>query len=377
MNTIDSSPCSTERDSYNPSLCIVSAYYRLNLAQSSAKSYKASRNSRTYLEFFRFWAGARNPLVIYLSPDDTDYDDGSLDEFFENLSQSPGGERKVRNIEEAILCIRGEFGLRDQTIIVRAPLDRFDQETLALMRTTFADYDQAADRFDPIHPPHTSPEYDYLNYCKSFFILDAFDRGLIRSKNALWLDFGYGVGEMCYRAKGGIDFELRAHPVLDANRFTLFSLGEPDTRPLSQILIRGSGHFYAGNTMYGNEATIRRFNMRIKEAARAFVSFNTMDDDQKMYIWIARNYPHECQVVWIGGWFDGILYFDPSLQNLENQYPVISTNIIKDADNPLDTLKTLRSPVLPCNNLRIFKYDFSTQFAELLPPPPYQPMHHA
>lgn len=67
-----------------------------------------------------------------------------------------------------------------------------------------------------------------------------------------------------------------------------------------------------GNIWAGNTNAWRKFNMRIKEALYAFASFQIMDDDQKMYLWVARNYPNECAIYEVDGWFSGLFYFIPA-----------------------------------------------------------------
>ena len=71
-------------------------------------------------------------------------------------------------------------GLESNTIIIHKDLESFDTKALDSIRKVFKDYNQAADRFDPEHPPHTSPEYNYLMYCKSFFVCDALHNPLTK-----------------------------------------------------------------------------------------------------------------------------------------------------------------------------------------------------
>ena len=67
--------------------------------------------------------------------------------------------------------MRSLCGLESKTIIIHKDLESFDTNALDSIRKVFKDYNQAADRFDPEHPPHTSTEYNYLMYCKSFFCM--------------------------------------------------------------------------------------------------------------------------------------------------------------------------------------------------------------
>lgn len=67
-----------------------------------------------------------------------------------------------------------------------------------------------------------------------------------------------------------------------------------------------------GNIWAGNTNAWRKFNVRMKEALYAFASFQIMDDDQKLHLWVARNYPNECAIYEVDGWFSGLFYFIPA-----------------------------------------------------------------
>ena len=273
---------------------IITAYYKLDLAAQSKKSYKASRTTQTYLNFFRFWAGVPNTFIIYTSED----------------------------IESEIYAMREQHGLRDKTIVVRKELESFDAQALDSIRKVFSDFDQASARFDPEHPPHTSPEYNYLMYCKSFCVCDALSNPLTQGQNLeqiLWLDFGYNLGGNTYTKSEEFDFyftpqdefiaELRAHNAWD--KLCFFGLGAPDRRALAHILISGTAHFLTGCCMYGSKQAWLKFNAYMQEALRAFISFGIMDDDQKLSIWCVQNYPQDFHILPLDDWFNALYYFMP------------------------------------------------------------------
>lgn len=99
---------------------------------------------------------------------------------------------------------------------------------------------------------------------------------------------------------------------LKNDKIHLFSLGKIDSNHLPHILLNGTDNFLIGGLLCGNENAWRRFNTRISEALSAFASFQIMDDDQKLYLWVARNYPNECAIYEIDGWFNALFYFIPA-----------------------------------------------------------------
>lgn len=127
----------------NPPI-IITAFYELNLAKTTPNSYKAKRTVSDYLEFFSFFAGLQNMIVIYT-----------------------GSE-----IEDKILEMRKVQNLTDKTLVIKKPLNDFAPKERKIIENTFAHYNQAIGRFDPTHPPHTSAEYNYLMFLKSFFVVD-------------------------------------------------------------------------------------------------------------------------------------------------------------------------------------------------------------
>ena len=263
---------------------IVTAYYKLNLSTQSSNSYKAKRTTQTYLDYFSFWARVPNTFIIYTSED----------------------------IESEIYAMRERYGLRDKTIVIYKPLESFDSNALDSIRKTFKDYNQSSNRFDPEHPPHTSPEYNYLMYCKSFFVCDALSNPLTQGQNLeqiLWLDFGYNLGGNTFLRSEEFDFPFVPQPPLQDSKLNFFALGATDTRALPHILLHGTEHYITGGCMYGGRQAWIKFNSHIQEALKAFVSFNIIDDDQKLFIWCVRNYSDDFYIATIDDWFYALYYF--------------------------------------------------------------------
>lgn len=125
-------------------LTIITALYELNLNKTTQNSYKAKRTVSDYLEFFSFFIGLQNMIVIYTDSE----------------------------IKDKILKMRKARNLGDKTLIIKKPLNDFAPKERKIIENTFAHYNQAIGRFDPTHPPHTSDEYNYLMFLKSFFVVD-------------------------------------------------------------------------------------------------------------------------------------------------------------------------------------------------------------
>lgn len=271
------------QDHNDDSLTLITAYYKLDLTHCSPKSHKSKRSTQIYLDFFSYWVKLRNKIIIY-----TD----------------------VLEVEHQIYAMRKTYGLEDQTIVIQKDLRSFDPQALKMISEVFETYDQSQGRFDQAHPPHTSPEYDYLMYCKSFFICDAI-KNQLTSQKILWLDFGYNLGGSKFINPAQFNFELKPQQGLKEEKINFLCLGKEDTRSLSHILIYGTEHFLTGGCIYAGKEAWQRFNLQIQEALKAFISFGIMDDDQKLYIWCLRNHPESFNLLYIDDWFSGLFYFIP------------------------------------------------------------------
>lgn len=174
----------------------------------------------------------------------------------------------------------------------------------------------------------------------------------------LWFDFGFNFNGMYFKNKAQFDFALRADSAilgtLKSDKIHLFSLGKIDSNHLPHILLNGTEHFLVGNIWAGNANAWRKFNARMKEAMRAFASFQIMDDDQKMYLWVARNYPNECAIYEVDGWFSVLFYFIPA--HLREKIKVASPSILqaeklvaKNLNDEIASPLPLKTPILAKN----------------------------
>lgn len=147
-------------------MTIITAFYKLDLQATTEKSYKAKRTIDDYINYFSFLAGVKNDMVIYTNCD----------------------------IENEILALRDKHGLAGKTKVIKKPLSDFAKGDYDEIARTFERFNQAIDRFDPTHPPHTSYKYDYLMYLKSFFVCDFLDN----YTNYLSANNGLGGGGFRY-----------------------------------------------------------------------------------------------------------------------------------------------------------------------------------
>lgn len=264
----------------NDDITIVTAFY--DIGRGDIKG--AERDYNKYIEYFSFWAGLKNKLVIYTS-----------DEF-----------------KDKILAVRENLGLKDKTTLIIKELESFDKEALQKMRKIFMEYNQSKGRKNPLNIECISAEYDYVVYCKPFFVCDAIERELTSDK-VLWLDFGFNHGGEFFTNKNEFNFTLQPqdYASFDEKCMNFFALKDKEEAHLAEIYYSMEVFLMSG-IIYGGCEAWRQFRQNWSEALRAFLSFQIIDDDQTLLLWCARNYPQNCHIVKTPDWFDSLSFFIPN-----------------------------------------------------------------
>lgn len=264
----------------NDEITIVTAFY--DIGRGGIKG--AERDCDKYIEYFSFWAGLQNRLIIYTS-----------DEF-----------------KDKILAVRENLGLKDKTTLIIKELQSFDKEALSKMREVLANYNQSKGRKNPLNIECVSAEYDYVMYCKPFFVCDAIEKGLTSDK-VLWLDFGFNHGGSFFTQKSEFNFTLQTQDYagFDEKRINFFALKDKEEAHLAEIYY-SMEVYLIGTSMYGNKKAWQTFREHFKESLRAFLSFQIIDDDQILLLWCVRNYPKYYHLVQNEGhWFNFLSFFIP------------------------------------------------------------------
>lgn len=68
-----------------------------------------------------------------------------------------------------------------------------------------------------------------------------------------------------------------------------------------------------GGLIYGKKEAWAKFKRHMKEALRAFLSMQIVDDDQILLLWCARNHPNSYNIILndTHHWFDALSFFIP------------------------------------------------------------------
>lgn len=258
-------------------MTIVTAFYDIKREELD----DFTRDNEKYFEYFSFWAGLKNKLIVYTSAE----------------------------FKEKILNIRAKFGLENSTVVITKELESFDEEGLSLMKTTFENYDQSLNRAYPDNIECKSYLYCYIMYIKPFCVCDAIKRGLC-DEEIIWLDFGFNHGSDYFTNSSQFNFKLESKDSLNKDKINFFSVKDKEETSVANVYF-SMQTYIMGGLLYAKKEHWDIFKEDMKEALRAFVSFNIVDDDQVMFLWILRKYPQRYSVHKTKFWFDSLLYFVP------------------------------------------------------------------
>lgn len=270
-------------------MTIVTAFYdigRGEFGKKKSENKKLQRDCSEYLRNFAFWAGVKNKLIIFTSAE----------------------------FKEEILKIRKEAG-GGQTEIILKELESFDNGALTKMKQVFLDFDQSKGRKNPANLECVSSEYDYLMYCKPFFVCEAIQRGLCENE-ILWLDFGYNHGGKFFVNPLQFDFELVPQRKINKEKLNFFKLKDEEKEHFATIYF-SMEVFLSGMFVYGNNQNWQIFREDIKKAFEAFASLGLIDDDQPLFLWCVRNNAKNYHLNRVYDVFDGLYYFVPKERALK------------------------------------------------------------
>lgn len=286
-------------------MTIVTAFYdigRGDFGKAKNENKKLQRDSSKYFSNFAFWAGLKNKLIVFTSVE----------------------------FKDEILKIRKEAG-GGQTEVIVKELESFDSEALKKMRQVFANFDQTKGRKNPANLECVSAEYDYLMYCKPFFVCEAIQRGLCEEQ-ILWLDFGYNHGGKFFANPSQFNFELFTQGKIEKQKINFFKLKDEEKEHLATIYF-SMEVFLMGGCVYGDTKSWEIFAKDMKKALETFASLGLVDDDQPLFLWCVRNNAKNYHLNRVYDVFDGLYYFIPKERALKLE--VVQRKLYKLIKNQL------------------------------------------
>ncbi len=240
---------------------IVTDFFDIGRGQDSNKAL--SRTSDRYLEEFAYWARIQNRVIVYTDS----------------------------VLAPKVMEVRERFGLGDKTIIIE--IDNLfelvpgllDRLTAASQNERFREWRYFPNAFS------NNPKYDYLWMMKSYFINDAYNRGLL-SENVAWVDFGFDHGGTNYTDPTDFDFlweyELN-------NKIHLFCLSNPDELLGIESLQMMDDCVMANMFCMARDLAPELWKL-VHNAMEALLMLNCVDDDQQLLLMAYKAKPELFQI---------------------------------------------------------------------------------
>lgn len=299
-------------------ITIVSAFFDINRGQWG----DFSRSAEMYTKHFSFWAGIKNPLIIYTMPSMAKY----------------------------VYEIRRSKGLADLTTVVElTDIECLAPNILEGFRKTMGMTDFAAMRIKPDNPESVNPIYNYLMFLKSYFLYDAVQNQKVETPLLAWMDYGFNKSGEYYPCEDELTFEWKTN--YDLHKLHFFSLRPIPEVPIHQMICKMSTYIQ-GTLFLVPTGQAKWFYEKICEMTQALFKCGLADDDQVLYVMLSREHPDICEVH-PAGWGEGLKLssgHELNYINIENRKP------------------GKREKFLEARRLRIIKKEYLHRIKEVLNP---------
>lgn len=237
-------------------ITLVTAFF--DIGRGEFKNSIWSRSNEQYLNYFKFWAGMDNELVVYT-------------------------ESKFK---ERILEIREKLGLKEKTkIIINDNI--FEMESTIYQRMKLISENRAfcGSRFYP-NAVSNGADYDYVMLMKYWCLNDAVQKGYAKEMIA-WFDFGFNHGGAYYTNPEDFAFTWKYD---FSNKIHLFALSNPDkVNSLEQMQLQCD--CIMGCLIVLPEQACSELWTYVKKAMEALLMMDCIDDDQQLLLMAYRERP--------------------------------------------------------------------------------------
>ena len=235
-------------------ITFVTAFFDIGRENYSA----IPRSNQKYYDYFKFWAGMQNYLIVY-----TD-----------------------KESEKQINEIRSEYNLKHRTkVIVVDDIRDIDPEIINRLNNIEHDAFFRAIRMRADATSNTAL-YNYVMYLKSWFINDAVQKDLVK-KNVAWVDFGFNHGGKVFVNSKEFNFNAVTKPI---DKIQVYFKGEFDLRPIVQ-LVQCLEDCILGPFIMMPKDLAKEFFVENRKSIIALTDLGLMDDDQLIMMLSVRRRP--------------------------------------------------------------------------------------
>lgn len=235
-------------------ITFVTAFFDIGRENYSA----VPRSNQKYYDYFKFWAGMQNYLIVYTDKDS----------------------------EKQINEIRSEYNLGHRTkVIVIDDIRNIDPEIITRLNIIERDEFFRAFRMRADATSNTAL-YNYVMYLKSWFMNDAVQNNLVK-KNVAWIDFGFNHGGKVFVNSNELNFEAVTTPI---DKIQVYYKDEFDQRPIVQ-LVQCLEDCILDPFIVMPKDLAKEFFLENRKSIIALTDLGLMDDDQLIMMLSVRRRP--------------------------------------------------------------------------------------
>ncbi len=266
-------------------ITIVTAFFDIGRSNYEA----IPRTNEKYINWFEHWARIRNRLIVYC-----------------------GNQLIADKARE----IRRNFNLEEKTeIIIFENLQTIEEDLYTRLARVGKDYYFKNFRLIK-NATSNIPEYDLINYLKSYFMNDAQKRFNLTTQVA-WIDFGFNHGGELYPYPEDYDFEWSYD---FGDKVTLFFLAPLDERPIFEIVRTLKPDCIMGCMFISPPNLVEKLWVTFLQSALELTDVGLLDDDQLVLLMSYRQNPTIFRLV-ESDWFLPLKTFGgPHLRTVSNSF---------------------------------------------------------
>lgn len=238
----------------NSDITIVTAFFSLNRGEWD----NFSRSNEKYFEYFKFWCGVKNDLIIYTNQESVE---------------------EIKKIREK----KGQFNTK---FVILDDWKSYDKELYNSILKTL-EFDSVKEfRLYPNNPESKNAEYNYLMLLKEWCIKDAVEKKYAKGMIA-WVDFGFNHGGDFYINEAEFDFCWNYE---FSNKIHLFKVNDLDNLPTYEICRRMSTYIQGDMIVAPDYLWEELWNL-VRENMLSLNKAGLVDDDQTILLMAYREKP--------------------------------------------------------------------------------------
>lgn len=210
-----------------------------------------SRSNDIYLSYFNNLAKIQNNLIVY-----------TTNEFVEQILEA----RKKYNLEKKTTIIIKDSYLMETDGKLKDSIDSIMKSSSFISNVK-----------DPANLEYWNSDYVLINFFKSFYVVDAIDRGYIETDLVAWIDFGYFRDDEEY-------LDCTWYYPFEKTKINVFNMRDIDFNIKIEDVVFSGDVYIQGCHIVSGIKMWKKFKQMMIESMNILINKNLIDDDQTLML---------------------------------------------------------------------------------------------